>query len=239
MTFLCYAANDIPEIQGTNIMIYLCYAIMVLVPYLLCGVNTAIIVTKIKSGEDIRKLGSGNPGLTNTLRTQGKIAALFVLIGDVAKGVLSIILVWLSFLLLAGIDPHNKEIGCEWVLYAAGVFATLGHMFPIYYGFKGGKGVLVTVAVLLAIDWPPAVILFGLFALIVAITRYVSLGSCIAAFLYPFAVLIFGIIESNPSIVLNIIFSAIIGAMIIIMHRQNIKRLINHTEKKLGQKSST
>lgn len=220
-------------------MIYLCYAVMVLLPYLLCGINTAIIVTKIKSGKDIRTLGSGNPGLTNTLRTQGKTAALFVLIGDVAKGVLSIIGVWLCFLFLGGIDPHAKELGYEWVLYAAGIFATLGHMFPVYYGFKGGKGVLVTVSVLLAIDWIPAVILFGLFAVVVAITRYVSLGSCIAAFLYPFAVLIFGIIENNPSILLNVIFSAIIGAMIIIMHRENIKRLINHTEKKLGQKSST
>lgn len=220
-------------------MIYLCFAVMVLLPYLLCSINSAIIVTRIKSGKDIRTLGSGNPGLTNTLRTQGKIAALFVLIGDVAKGVLSIIGVWLCFRYLAGIDPHAKEIGYEWVLYAAGVFATLGHMFPVYYGFKGGKGVLVTVSVLLAIDWLPAVILFGLFAVVVAITRYVSLGSCIAAFLYPFAVLIFGIIESNPSIVLNVIFSAVIGAMIIIMHRENIKRLINHTEKKLGQKSST
>ena len=220
-------------------MIFLCYGVMVLVPYLLCGINSAIIVTKIKSGKDIRTLGSGNPGLTNTLRTQGKIAALFVLIGDVAKGVLSIIAVWLCFKYLADIDPHVKEISYEWVLYAAGVFATLGHMFPVYYGFKGGKGVLVTVSVLLAIDWLPAVILLGLFAVIVAITRYVSLGSCIAAFLYPFAVLIFGIIESNPSVVLNVVFSGIIGAMIIIMHRQNIKRLINHTEKKLGQKSST
>ena len=220
-------------------MIYLCYAIMVLVPYLLCSINSAIIVTKIKSGKDIRTLGSGNPGLTNTLRTQGKIAALFVLVGDVAKGVLSIIAVWLCFLYLADIDPHAKEIGYEWVLYIAGIFATLGHMFPVYYGFKGGKGVLVTVSVLLAIDWLPAVILLGIFAVVVAITRYVSLGSCIAAFLYPFAVLIFGIIESNPSIVLNVIFSAIIGAMIIIMHRENIKRLIHHTEKKLGQKSST
>ena len=220
-------------------MIFLCYAAMVLVPYLLCGINSAIIVTKIKSGKDIRTLGSGNPGLTNTLRTQGKIAALFVLIGDVTKGVLSIIIVWLCFLFLAGTDARTAANGYEWVLYAAGVSATLGHMFPVYYGFKGGKGVLVTVSVLLAINWIPAVILLGIFAAIVAITRYVSLGSCIAAFLYPVAVLIFGIIESNPSIIANVIFSAIIGAMIIIMHRQNIKRLINHTEKKLGQKSST
>ena len=237
MTLLCYAVADILENQGENIMIYLCFAVMVLLPYLLCGINTAIIVTKIKSGEDIRTLGSGNPGLTNTLRTQGKIAALFVLIGDVAKGVLSIIIVWLCFLFIAGVDARTASNGYEWVLYAAGVSATLGHMFPVYYGFKGGKGVLVTVSVLLAINWIPAVILLGIFAVVVAITRYVSLGSCIAAALYPVAVLIFGILENNPSIIANVIFSGVIGAMIIIMHRENIKRLINHTEKKLGQKS--
>ena len=220
-------------------MIFLCYGLMVLVPYLLCGINSAIIVTKIKSGKDIRELGSGNAGLTNTLRTQGKLAALFVLIGDVAKGVLSIVIVWLSFLFIVGVDARTAENGYEWVLYVSGVFATLGHMFPVYYGFKGGKGVLVTVSVLLAINWVPAVILLGIFAVIVAVTRYVSLGSCIAAALYPVAVLIFGIIENNPSIIANVVFSATIGAMIIIMHRQNIKRLINHTEKKLGQKSST
>ena len=132
---------------------------MVLIPYFLCGVNSAIIVTKIKCGKDIRTLGSGNAGLTNTLRTQGKAAALFVLLGDVLKGVLSVIAVDLCFRFIAGIDVRVTEGGWTWVLYAAGVAAILGHVFPIYYGFKGGKGVLVTVSVLLAINWIPAVIL--------------------------------------------------------------------------------
>ena len=91
-------------------MIYLCYAIMIIVPYLLCGINTAIIVTKIKTGEDIRTLGSGNAGLTNTLRTQGKIAALFVLLGDVLKGTLSILIVRFSFLWLTGTDTANPDL---------------------------------------------------------------------------------------------------------------------------------
>lgn len=217
-------------------MIYICFAIMVLVPYFLCSVNTAIIVTKIKSGEDIRKLGSGNAGLTNTLRTQGKAAALFVLLGDVAKGVLSIITVWLCFLFIAGIDCHNASSGYGWVLYAAGVAAILGHNFPIYYHFKGGKGVLVTVSVLYAINWLTASILLGIFIVIVAITRYVSLGSCIAAFCYPIAVFIFALVGNDACLIANTALSAVIGALIIIMHRENIKRLINHTEKKLGQK---
>lgn len=218
-------------------MIYLCYALMVLIPYLLCGINTAIIVTKIKSGKDIRTLGSGNAGLTNTLRTQGKAAALFVLLGDVLKGVLSVIAVDLCFRFIAGIDVRVTEGGWTWVLYAAGVAAILGHVFPIYYGFKGGKGVLVTVSVLLAINWIPAVILLGIFGLIVVISRYVSLGSIISAILYPFTVLIFGIVENSPCFVADFCLSAAIGALIVFMHRGNIQRLKNHTEKKLGHKA--
>lgn len=219
-------------------MLIICFAVMIILPYLLCGINSAIIVTRLKTGKDIRTMGSGNAGLTNTYRTQGKAAALFVLLGDVAKGVLSVIIVWLCFKYLVEIDARNASEGYEWALYASGVSAILGHVFPIYYGFKGGKGVLVTVAVLLAINWVPAVILLGIFAVIVAATRYVSLGSCIAAALYPVAVLIFGLIEHNPSVVANTVLSAVIGGLIIFMHHDNIKRLMNHTEKKLGQKTS-
>lgn len=219
-------------------MLIICFIITALLPYLLCGINSAIIVTKIKTGEDIRKMGSGNAGLTNTLRTQGKLAALFVLIGDVAKGVLSVIFVGLSFKLLAGIDPWAAGCKYEWVLYASGASAILGHVFPVYYGFKGGKGVLVTVSVLLAIDWIPAVILLGIFGLIVAVSRYVSLGSCIAAVLYPFSVLIFGILEESPCRWGNCVCSALIAFLIVFMHRENIKRLANHTEKKIGEKNT-
>lgn len=218
-------------------MIYLCFALMVIVPYLLCGINTAIIVTKIKTGEDIRTLGSGNAGLTNTLRTQGKIAALFVLLGDVAKGVISVILVRLAFYYLAGIDTNVLENGYNFVGFVAGVSGILGHVFPIYFKFKGGKGVLVTVAILLAVEWIPAVILLGIFALIVAISRYVSLGSIIAAALYPPTVLIFSLMANDPCAIANALLSAIVAALLIFMHRANIVRLKNHTEKKLGQKA--
>ena len=214
-----------------------CLAAAVIVPYLLSGINSAIIVTKIKSGEDIRKLGSGNAGLTNTLRTQGKAAALFVLIGDILKGVLSIVIVHLIFRALLGIDTYSHEEGMSWVNYFAGVFAVIGHIFPIYYGFKGGKGILVTFAAMLAINWIPGVVLFLLFAVIVAITRYVSLGSIIAAGCYPIAVLVFSLIQGDTAAVPDFLLAAVIGFMLIFMHRENIKRLKDHTEKKLGQKA--
>lgn len=220
-----------------TLMYVLCFALAAIIPYLLCGINSAIIVTKIKSGKDIRELGSGNAGLTNTLRTQGKAAALFVLIGDILKGVLSIVIVHLIFRGLVGIDTYSHENGWSWVNYLSGIFAVLGHVFPLYYGFKGGKGILVTFAAMLAINWIAGVAPFIVFVIIVAITRYVSLGSICAAVFYPFAVLGFSLMQNDSAAWINFALSACIGAMLIFMHRENIKRLANHTEKKLGQKS--
>lgn len=215
----------------------LCFAAAVIIPYLISGVNSAIIVTKIKSGEDIRKIGSGNAGLTNTLRTQGKLAALFVLLGDILKGVISILIVHFLFKAVLGIDTYSHTDGYEWINYLSGVFAVLGHIFPVYYSFKGGKGILVTFSTMLAIDWLPALILLGIFLVLVAITRYVSVGSIIAASCYPFAVLIFGYMHENPNVWLSFAFAAVIGFMLVFMHRSNIVRLKNHTEKKLGEKT--
>ncbi len=218
-------------------MIYLCFAIMVLAPYLLCGINTAIIVTKIKCGKDIRTLGSGNAGLTNTLRTQGKLAALFVLIGDVLKGVLSVLIVRFSFLWLAGIDTTVLSNGMNYVAFVAALTGFLGHLFPVYYKFKGGKGILVSVAILMTVEWIPACILLGIFIIVVAITRYVSLGSCIAGALYAPVTLTYGLLVGDPSAFINAGLGLIIGILILYMHRGNIQRLRNHTEKKLGQKA--
>ena len=214
-----------------------CIAFAAILPYLLCGINSAIIVTKIKSGKDIRELGSGNAGLTNTLRTQGKAAALFVLIGDILKGVLSILAVHFIFKLILGVDTYDHAAGWTWINYFAGVFGALGHIYPIYYGFKGGKGILVTFAAMLAINWLAGMIPFVFFVVIVAISRYVSLGSITAAAVYPFVVLILSLMENDSSSWINFGLGMVIGVMLIIMHRANIKRLLNHTEKKLGQKS--
>ena len=218
-------------------MFIVCMIAAILVPYLLCGINTAIIVTKIKSGKDIRDLGSGNAGLTNTLRTQGKAAAVFVLIGDILKGVLSIIIIHLLFRYLTGIDTYSHSDGWTWINYLSGIFAVKGHVFPVYYGFKGGKGILVTFASMLAINWIAGVAPFIVFVIVVAVSRYVSLGSIIAAAFYPFAVLVLSLIQNDPCAWINFGLSAMIGAMLIFMHRENIKRLMTHTDKKLGQKS--
>ncbi|MCL2087054.1 MAG: glycerol-3-phosphate 1-O-acyltransferase PlsY [Oscillospiraceae bacterium] len=217
-------------------MLILCFFLAALLPYLICGFNPAIMLTKFKSGGDIREQGSGNAGLTNALRTQGKLTAAAVLFLDVSKGVLAVISVRLAFLYLCGIDTADITNGMNYVGYLASVFGVLGHVFPVYYGFKGGKGVLVAVSVLYAVDWISATILISIFAIIVAITRYVSLGSVIAGSLYFVCVLILSLIREEPTAWVNCALSAIISLLVIVMHRENIKRLRAGTEKKLGNK---
>lgn len=218
-------------------MEWICYIIMLVVPYLLGGINTSIIVTKLKTGKDIRDMGSGNAGLTNTLRTQGKAIAGIVLLGDVAKAVLAVIAVRLSFLYIGGIDTMDISLGMNWIAYMAVLMVVVGHVFPIYYNFKGGKGVLAAISAIFTVDWRSAVILLGIFIVLVAITRYVSLGSCIASSCFFITALVFTwFIDKDPSGIINSILGGLTAALIVFMHRGNIQRLINHTEKKLGEK---
>ena len=219
-------------------MIWICYFIMLAVPYLMAGINTSIIVCKIKTGKDIRTMGSGNAGLTNTLRVLGKGAAGIVLLGDVAKSALAVLLVRLAFLFIGGIDTQDPALEMTWVEYIAVLMAEVGHCFPIYYGFKGGKGVLAAISAIYVLDWRIACILLGIFIVLVAVTRYVSLGSCLASACFCIAEPIFGyFVDHDPAFIVNTIIAAFCGGLIIWRHHENIKRLVNHTEKKLGEKA--
>lgn len=219
-------------------MMWLCYIIMLAVPYLLGGVNTSIIVTKLKTGKDIRTMGSGNAGLTNTLRTQGKAVAVIVLLGDVAKSVLAIWAVRLAFLYIGGVDTHVLANGMNWVGYMAGFMAVVGHVFPVYYGFRGGKGVLAAISAIFTLDWRTGCLLLGVFIILVAITRYVSLGSCVASALYGFGTLVFVyFLDGDPAGIVCTFIAFFTAALVIFMHRGNIHRLVTHTEKKLGEKA--
>jgi len=200
------------------------YAVMVgvaIIGYLLGSINTSIIFSKFKK-TDIREHGSGNAGLTNTLRTFGKGAAVVVLLGDVLKGVIAILLARLACNIFA-IDLSGVAS------QIAGIAAILGHNFPIYYGFKGGKGVLTSVTVLMMIDYKLALCCLLIFIIIVAITRYVSLGSILAAASFVVMVLVLKKYDL-------LAFGIIVASMLIIRHRSNIKRLIQGNENKLGQK---
>ncbi len=219
-------------------MIWICYIVMLAVPYLLSGINTSIIVAKIKTGKDIRTMGSGNAGLTNTLRVLGKGAAGIVLLGDVAKAAVAVVIVRLVFLFVGGIDTTDHALGMTWVENFAVFMAIVGHCFPLYFGFKGGKGVLASISAIFVYDWRMACILLGIFIVIVAITKYVSLGSCIASSCYFIISFIFGfLIDHDPAFIINTIIGAFCGGLIVFRHHENIKRLLSHTEKKLGEKS--
>lgn len=211
---------------------------MLAVPYLMAGINTSIIVCKLKTGKDIRTMGSGNAGLTNTLRTLGKGAAGIVLLGDVSKAAFAVLFVRLAFRFIGGVNTMDPASEMTWVEFMAVFMAIVGHCFPLYYGFKGGKGVLAAISAIFVLDWRIACVLLGIFIVLVAITRYVSLGSCIASSCFCIAAPVFGyFLDHDPAFIANMIIAAFCGGLIVFRHCANIKRLVTHTEKKLGEKS--
>lgn len=202
--------------------------------YLLGSINFAIIVTKLFARKDIRDFGSGNAGLTNVLRTLGKGPAAFVLVGDFMKGVLSVIIGKLLFQYLGGVSD-----GSEWFMlggYIGAFFAVFGHIFPIFHGFKGGKGILITAGVMLVLNPWVLCIILGTFIVVVVLSRYVSLASISAAVMYPFATLFVELLTARKTLWIDTLLAAVIAGLVIFMHRGNIKRLLSHTESKLGQK---
>ena len=195
--------------------------------YLLGSINTSVILSKLVYKEDIRKKGSGNAGTTNALRTFGKKAAVITLTGDFLKGILAVLLAWL-------IAPEGSS---ELAGVIAGACVILGHNFPLYFGFKGGKGVLTTLAVMLMLAPIPAVISLIAFIVVVAISRYVSLGSMVAAFILPFLIYFRGDYISVPGGLTYIFWLSVgVAVLIIVRHHANIGRLIRGEESKIFAK---
>lgn len=191
--------------------------------YLLGSLNTAVIVGKIY-GKDIKSHGSKSAGLTNSLRVLGKSAAAFVLVGDVLKGVIACLIG-----LQLGVYIHSGEAADCVSLLAAGAGAIIGHNWPLYFGFRGGKGALTAVTVLFMVDWVMALICLGLFAVIVAFTRYVSLGTICA-------VVLFVALSFVPVFAHTFwfhIFACLMAGMIVFKHRENMRRLLSGAENRL------
>lgn len=200
--------------------------------YLLGSINSAIIVSRIMYHDDIRSHGSGNAGLTNVLRTYGKLAALFTLLGDMLKTALAIFIA--GFLL-----GFNYSFGIsynEGWCYIAALFSVIGHIFPIYYGFKGGKGVLSTATAALILSPIVFVVLLLLFIGVVALSKYVSLGSISAAVLYPVFVSAYIKVFFNVTPGLLMLSVILLAIIIVWCHRENIKRISDRTERKLSFK---
>ena len=216
---------------------YIGFVLLVMLgSYLLGSINSSIIISKILYRDDIRKHGSGNAGMTNMLRTYGKGAAGLTLLGDMLKTALVILLSAILF----GFNYAGGISTGDGLCYVAGLFAVIGHIFPIYYGFKGGKGVLATATMALILTPLPFAILFLLFVIIVWISKYVSLGSVTVAILYPvvlhgfFTVMFSEAQYSMPGLAA---FSTIALAVIIVWcHRGNLQRISNRTERKISFK---
>ena len=220
-------------------MLVLSCLISLVIGYLMGSINSAILIVKFLKHEDIRNFGSGNAGLTNTLRCFGKGCALLTLIGDLSKGMIAVLLSQYLGKIISGDGTDLYMLGC-----IAGIASILGHVFPLYHGFKGGKGVLVGVSIFLILDWRVFLVLIGIFAIVLIISKYVSLASIIASACCPVVTFLAQYFMEDihhqnfelPQIMIHFLLMCIMVSMIIYMHRSNIERLKNGTETKIGEK---
>ena len=205
------------------------YVIVAIIAYIVGSINISILISKKVAGFDVREKGSGGTGATNMLRSVGKIPALVTLIWDVLKGVVAI-----GIALFIGWVTGSKDIAI--LVQIAGIFAIIGHTFPVFFGFKGGKGVATSLGILLITNWQIGLICLVFALVLMVLTKMVSVGSVTAAILFPILTLFIGntnfIAEGN-----YFIFSLIIALLVIFNHRENIKRIIDGNENKLSFKN--
>lgn len=203
------------------------YIIMAIIAYAIGSINFSVLISRKLAGFDIREKGSGNAGSTNVLRTVGKKAAAFTLVCDILKGIVAILLSLL-------IGKFAKSCSPAILVQISALAVVLGHTFPIFFQFRGGKGVATSLGLILIINWKIGLICLVFALALMVITRMVSLGSISAAVL--FAVLTIFIRESyivdfEPSFIL---FGILLATFVIYNHRSNLKRIIAGTENKLS-----
>ena len=211
------------------------YIIVGIIAYLIGSINFSVLISKKMAGFDVREKGSGNAGTTNMLRSVGKKAAAITLICDILKGVISIVIAII-------VGNIAKNLDRELLLQIAGIAVVLGHTFPIFFGFKGGKGVATSLGVLLISNWQIGLICLVFAVVLMALTRMVSLGSCAAAVLFPVLTLFinqhYTVLTDGKSGRVYFVYSVILAIIVLYNHRSNIKRLLNGTENKLSFKSA-
>lgn len=209
-------------------MQFLSYALIAVAAYLLGSIPTGFLVARAK-GIDIRKAGSGNIGATNALRVLGKPAGILVLLVDALKGWVAVSVV--AMLIVEQFSPP-AVLGGDRVFakIVASLFAVLGHNYPCWLGFKGGKGIATSAGVLTALVPWALVIILSVWIVLIAVTRYVSIGSLAASATLPFATWV-----TTRDWTLTVVTGAM-GALAIYKHKGNIQRLLNGTEPRFGQK---
>mgnify|MGYP000538290911 FL=1 len=196
------------------------YGLLILGSYLIGSISFAVVVSKVMRLPDPHSYGSGNPGATNVLRTGNKLAALLTLLGDAAKGYVAIGLARA----MVGVEVDS------WVLPLAAIAAFVGHLFPLFHGFKGGKGVATALGILLAINWVLGLTTLSTWLIVAVFMRYSSLAALIAALFAPlYFIFLFGIQPMAAAV-------AAMSALLIWRHKGNIEKLLNGTEGKIGGK---
>ena len=207
------------------------YIIIAIIAYLIGSVNFSIIISKKTAGFDVREKGSGNAGTTNMLRSVGKKAAAITLLCDILKGVIAI-----GIAIIIG--KLWTDLNAELLLQIAGIAVIIGHTFPIFFGFKGGKGVATSLGVLLMSNWQIGLICLIFALILMVLTRMVSLGSCAAAVLFPVLTLFinehYTVLTEGKSGSVYFVYSVILAVIVLFNHRSNIKRLLNGTENKIS-----
>jgi len=206
-------------------MVALKYAFIIVLGYLLGSLNFSIIVSKLMLKKDIRSYGSGNAGSTNAFRMMGAKKTLLVMLGDMLKGIAGVLIAYAVF-------PENGMFG-SFPVFITGFSVILGHVFPVYFKFQGGKGILTTAAILILFDWRSLLVIFAIFLIAAIATKYISLGSVLAAVAFPFTMIACS--YDWRYIALSFVW----GIGVIILHRGNIKRLLTHTEKKFSFKQKS
>lgn len=207
------------------------YIIVAITAYLLGSISFSVIISKKMAGFDVREKGSGNAGTTNVLRTVGKKAAIITLICDILKGVIAILVAILAGKIVQGLDNAL-------LVQLAGIFVIVGHTFPVFFKFKGGKGIATSLGVLLMINWQIGLICLVFALVLMILTKMVSVGSITAAVLFPVLILFIkdNYIVAESSNWSYLIFSIIIAVLVIFNHRGNLKRILNGSENKISFK---
>ncbi len=235
-------ASDIPYIIVPAIL-------SAIISYLLGSLNFSIILTKLKH-DDVRKYGSGNAGMTNMLRVYGKGPAVATFVLDFLKCAAAILIA--RAMIRTTVDANLLSVDyVDLSGYVAGYACMLGHMFPIYFGFRGGKGVVTSTALMLFIDWRCFIAVIAVFLIIFVWKKIISLGSIIGAAVYPISTFLFTYFfdfyksplanhgdKTGMYVILVTLLSVLVGATIIIKHHANIKRLIDGTEKPITAKKA-
>lgn len=202
--------------------------LLIPVAYLIGSISFAVVVSKCMQLPDPHSYGSGNPGATNVLRTGNKLAAVLTLLGDALKGFIAVMLARI----LLGDESLSSTLG-SWVLCGVVIAVFLGHLFPIFHGFKGGKGVATACGILFGINWVLGIATLGTWVIVATFMRYSSLAALSAAIFGPiYFVFLFGLQPMGVALL-------VVSSLLIWRHKSNIQNLLNGTESRIGSKSKS